>query len=394
MKVKAKILPYSLLLLLMGLSAMALPDTTLAQQSDSTHTVQSGETLFSIARIYDLTVGDLRRWNDLDSDNLRTGQILNIAPPQTDDQIVHTVQSGETLFSISRNYGVTIAEIQQWNNLQDTNLSTGMELLIHPPDDTAQAETPEVPDITEMEQEEEERQSIVRRGGDSALSTFYVVRSGDSLYRIASMHGLSVDELMALNDLQSDMLRVGQQLVVPSDRSAAPSVAEGDESSTPQGRFAQYRVQSGESGESILDKFRMSRQELAALNPGLTMDRISSGQRITVLLPPTRSFENPYRSGSDMEDLGEVSVFKYSSNDIARPTTSGELYNPDQLTAAHPNISLGRVIYIENPSNNRGIYVKVNDRHSGEGLKLSDAAFQMLEFSSIERARVTIYTDN
>ncbi len=391
--VKAKILPYLLLILLTGLSAIATPDTARAQQTDSTHVVQSGETLFSIARMYDLSVGDLRRWNDLDSDNLRTGQILNIAPPQTDDQIVHTVQSGETLFSISRTYGVTIAEIQQWNNLQDTNLSTGMDLLIHPPDDTAQAELPEVPDRADLEQEEQ-RQSIVRRGGDTALNTFYVVRSGDSLYRIASMHGLSVDELMALNDLQSDMLRVGQQLVVPSDRSAAPSVAEGDESSTPQGRFVQYRVQSGETGESILDKFRMSRQELAALNPGLAMDRISSGQRITVLLPPTRSFENPYRSGSDMENLGEVSVFKYSSNDIARPTTSGELYNPDQLTAAHPNISLGRVIYIENPSNNRGIYVKVNDRHSGEGLKLSEAAFQMLDFSSIERARVTIFTDN
>jgi rare lipoprotein A (peptidoglycan hydrolase) len=86
-------------------------------------------------------------------------------------------------------------------------------------------------------------------------------------------------------------------------------------------------------------------------------------------------------------------VFRYSNSDIANPTTSGELYNPNQLTAAHPNIALGKVIYIENPSTNNGIFVKINDRHSGDGLKLSSSAYEMLDFSSIEQARVTIYLD-
>lgn len=366
------------------------PAESAAQQPATTHTVQTGETLFSIARQYDLAVGDLRRWNELESDNLSVGQTIRIAPPRADNQITHTVEPGETLFSVSRRYSVTIAEIQQWNDLESTNLSLGQELTIFRPDDSTSIEEPQ---LTEAEIPVEERESIIRESEGDAPNTYYIVRSGDSLFRIANQHGLSVDELKQLNNLETDMLRVGQRLTVPSERSSAPSVAEEESESTPQGKFVQYRVQSGETGESILDKFNMSESELFALNPDLSMNQISSGQRVTVLLPPTRSFQNPYRTESDLENLGSVSVFRYSGNDVANPTTSGELYNPDQLTAAHPNIALGKVVYIENPSNNNGIFVKINDRHSGDGLKLSTAAYDMLSFSSVEQARVTIYLD-
>ena len=375
---------------LLALSLFITPAETQAQQSSETHTVQKGETLFSIARQYDLAVVDLRKWNDLDSDDLSVGQTIRIAPPEADNQITHTVEPEETLFSLSRRYNVTIAEIQEWNDLETANLSTGMELTIYRPEDDNSAEPLE---MTEPEDSDSlERVSIVRER-ESSLNTYYTVRSGDSLYRIANQHGLTVDELKELNNLESDILRVGQRLTVPSDQPSAPSVAEGAEESTPQGRFVQYRVQSGESGSSILEKFQMTEGELFALNPGLSMNQISSGQRVTVLLPPTRTFDNPYQSGSDLENLGSVSVFRYSQSDVASPTTSGELYNPDQLTAAHPNIALGKVIFIENPSNGNGIFVKVNDRHSGDGLKVSTAAFDMLNFSSIEQARVTIYLD-
>ncbi|PKD43663.1 LysM peptidoglycan-binding domain-containing protein [Rhodohalobacter barkolensis] len=366
------------------------PAESAAQQPATTHTVQTGETLFSIARQYDLAVGDLRRWNELESDNLSVGQTIRIAPPRADNQITHTVEPGETLFSVSRRYSVTIAEIQQWNDLESTNLSLGQELTIFRPDDSTSTEEPQ---LAEAEIPAEERESIIRESEGDAPNTYYIVRSGDSLFRIANQHGLSVDELKQLNNLETDMLRVGQRLTVPSERSSAPSVAEEASESTPQGKFVQYRVQSGETGESILDKFNMSESELFALNPDLSMNQISSGQRVTVLLPPTRSFQNPYRTESDLENLGSVSVFRYSGNDVANPTTSGELYNPDQLTAAHPNIALGKVVYIENPSNNNGIFVKINDRHSGDGLKLSTAAYDMLSFSSVEQARVTIYLD-
>lgn len=380
---------FAILTIFIGIFLFSLDDAH-AQQPATTHTVQAGETLFSVARQYDLAVGDLRSWNDLENDNLSVGQVLRIAPPQADNQVTHTVAAEETLFSISRQYDVTIAEIQQWNDLQSTNLTLGTELTIYLPEENQENEPEE---IIETEPLPEERESIVRQSDNSSLNTYYIVRSGDSLYRIANQHGLTVEELKQLNNLESDMLRVGQRLTVPSDRSSAPSVTEGDTESTPQGKFVQYRVQSGETAETLLEKFKMSEGELSELNPTLSMNQIGAGQRVTVLLPPTRSFQNPYRTETDLENLGSVSVFRYSNNDVANPTTSGELYNPNQLTAAHPNIALGKVIYIENPSNNHGIFVKINDRHSGDGLKLSSAAHEMLNFSSIEQARVTIYLD-
>jgi LysM repeat protein len=370
-------------------------DYAAAQQQSEYHTVQPGETLFSIARDFNLTVGDLRRWNDLDSDNLSAGQTLRIAPPRQQNQITHQVQPGETLFAISRRYQVTIAELQQWNNLRDTNLELGRELTIFLPENgDAERTRPPIANVEPPAAEPEERTPIVRVGEMPAGNTFYNVRSGDTLYRIASEHSMTVAELRELNNLDSDMLRVGQRLTVREVRASAPSVAESAESSTPQGRFVQYRVESGESLSSILRKFQMSERELRSLNPGADLSSISSGQRLTVLLPPTRSFSNPYRRGATLEDLGSVRVLRYSESDVASPTTSGELYNPDMLTAAHANMALGNVVYIENPDTGKGVFVRINDRISGEGLKLSHKAFDMLGFRSIDRAQVTIYLDN
>jgi LysM repeat protein len=391
---KSNLFPFlAVLFCLAGL--LALPETgAFAQQVSETHTVQPGETLFSIARDFNLSVGDLRRWNELDSDNLSIGQVLRVVPPRADNQITHTVQPGETLFALSRRYNVTIAEIQQWNNLRDTNLETGRELTIFPAE---RAATPETlpPSGGEPAEIEEERQYIVRLSELPAGNTYYTVRSGDTLYRIANDHNMTVNELRVLNGLDNDMLRVGQQLTVrETRRTSAPSIAETAESSTPQGKFVQYRVESGENGPAVLRKFQMSEAELLALNPGISVSGISPGQRLTVLLPPTRTFKNPYRRGASLEDLGSVPVYTYRENEVAAPTTSGELYNPDQLTAAHSNMELANEVYIENPNNCRGIFIRINDRHSGDGLKLSHLAFDMLGFSSIDQAKVTIYMDN
>lgn len=367
-------------------------DLSYAQTQQTEHVVEAGETLFSISREYNISVSDLRSWNELESDNLQPGQILSLLPADSADRIIHEVKAGESLFAISRRYGVTIAEIQQWNQLDGTALEAGRELILYTRIDLGEAPPP--PSIAEIEQmDEQERTSIVRNLDSSTGSESYVVRSGDTLYQIARDHNMTVNELRSLNNLSSDMLRVGDRIMVRRVRSA-PSIAEGAEDSTPQGKFTTYRVQSGENMQSLLTRFKMSRAELMALNPGLESSSVTTGQQLTVLLPPTRNFRNPYRRDANLEDLGTVAVSSYQMRDRASPTTSGELYNPDQLTAAHSNMALGNVIYVENPNNGRGVFVRVNDRQSGDGLKLSNKAFEMLNFSSVEQPMVTIYLDN
>ncbi len=356
------------LLLIIGL--FCLMTTAFAQ--DATHTVKQGETLFSIAREYDVDVQKIQTWNNLGGNELSVGQTLLIKEPSSDTAITHTVQSQETLFSISKQYNVSIAEIQNWNDLSNNNLEEGQDLTIYP----SQAST--------------QQESLVVEK-DSQKNSYYTVKSGDSLYRIAEEHDMSLDELKSLNDLANDNIRVGQRLTVRGKSAPPPSVADDDIESSPQGKFMVHTVSGGTTSlQDLLNKFRMDEQEFRALNPSADEDRFEEGTKITVLAPPTRTYKNPYLSDTDMEDLGATSVSKYGKKERGKSTTSGELYNPNELTAAHPNISLGSIIFIQNKDNNRGVYVLINDRSSGDGLKLSSAAWNTLAFSG-DTPTVTIF---
>lgn len=457
--------PRHLSLLLLGITLSLTTTVDLyAQTGQDTHRVQAGETLYSISQRYDIAVSDLREWNDLESDNLSVGTALRLTPPSESQSVTHTVGARETLFAISRRYGVTIAEIQQWNRLESTSLSEGQQLVIHlggapegaatpespaarrePPTETPSPATsndiqPEAEPLAEAEAEALQpatppvtapdegasadtvtdgppapaarpesatvqhdttlpgsqsdslaraRESIV--APPSSVNTYYTVRTGDYLNRIAAEHGMTTEELRRLNQLDSDLLRVGQQLIVRSHE-ATPVVDPELGESTPQGRFVTYRIQSGDSAERLMERFSISMEALEALNPGTNFNTLSSGQRITVLLPPSRQFANPYRRATGLRGLGEIPALRYDEGP-STPTTSGELYDPEQLTAAHPNMALGSIVYLENPDNGRGSYVKINDRFSGEGIKLSRYAYQLLELEASAQARVVLYQE-
>ena len=226
----------------------------------------------------------------------------------------------------------------------------------------------------------------------TSANTYYIVKSGDTLYQIAREHNMTLEELKQLNDLESNVIRVGQRLTVREVKSA-PSVADNTEESSPQGKFIVHRISKSQSLQSLLERFNMDESEFRALNPDLDTDRFMAGQQITVLAPPTRNYANPYRINANLRDLGSVSVTVYDSTDVGSTTTSGELYNPDQLTAAHSNIAIGDVIFIQKPGRDRGVYVRINDRISGDGLKLSRAAYRAMGFHKADSASVKIYKD-
>ncbi|MBD0259579.1 MAG: LysM peptidoglycan-binding domain-containing protein, partial [Cytophagales bacterium] len=119
-----------------------------------THEVTPGQTLFAIAKLYAVSVADLRRWNGLaDADGLKPGQKLIVgeetaaeaahAPasqpvvtPVANDPVPaetiaeHTVQAGDTLYKIARQYGVTVQQILDWNNKTASGVSVGEKLKI------------------------------------------------------------------------------------------------------------------------------------------------------------------------------------------------------------------------------------------------------------------------
>lgn len=349
-----------------------------AEAQQKTHTVKSGETLFSIAQQYDVTVQKLREWNDLQSNQLTIGQTLIVQSADQKSAIKHTVEPQETLFSISKQYGVSIAELKSWNGLSSNNLNVGQELIIYPGTESG-------------EDSGSQSENSIVVSSDTQQNTYYTVKSGDTLYKIARSHNMTLEELKELNDLQSNTISVGQQLTVRA-RSAPPSVAESEIESSPQGKFITYRVSERQDLESILNKFHMDEQEFRALNPDVNSTTFQIGQKFTVLVPATKSYSNPYKTGANLKDLGETPVSKYSSSEKGQTTTSGELFVPEELTAAHSNIAMGTIIFVENPENGKGIYLRINDRISSNGLKLSEAAWQSLSFST-SSPKVKIYQD-
>ncbi len=138
-------------------AAELAPAPTSAPQKTnaSEHTVTPGETLYSIARKYSIALADLQKWNNLGvSGAISPGQVLGLvapaqplaeeiepekgtsiasaASPKTTGVVLHKVGAGESMYQISRKYGVTIKEIMEWNHKPDFNVTVGESLVVKP----------------------------------------------------------------------------------------------------------------------------------------------------------------------------------------------------------------------------------------------------------------------
>ncbi|MDD6224028.1 MAG: LysM peptidoglycan-binding domain-containing protein, partial [bacterium] len=101
--------------------------------AETTYTVQSGDTLYSIARKFNTTVDQLKTINNLTSNVLQPGQVLIISKKEeipSESYTVYTVKSGDSLWKIANQYGVTVNEIIELNNLGTTLLQIGQQLKI------------------------------------------------------------------------------------------------------------------------------------------------------------------------------------------------------------------------------------------------------------------------
>lgn len=203
------------------------------------YTVQSGDTLYSIANQFNVSVSDLISYNNLPTTILRVGQTLQIPSPVSSN-IIYTVQSGDTLYKIANTYGVTVDGIKQINNLTSNTLSIGQQLFIPKgvvveetdyivyevnPGDTLYAianrfnTTPQA--ILEYNNLTSDLLTIgqvlqIPTQEVSQENTVYTVRPGDTLYRIANNYGVTVMDIMNLNNLNSTLVNVGEVLLIPS----------------------------------------------------------------------------------------------------------------------------------------------------------------------------------
>lgn len=175
--------------------------------------------------------------------------------PTSDNYYV--VKKGDTLWSIARTLGVTVTELKSFNNLTSNALSIGQILYIPKEDD----------ETTEEE--------------------VYTVKSGDTLYSIASKYGLNVSELKSLNNLSNNNLSIGQKLIVSKNNETT------------------YTVSKGDTLYSISNKFGVSVNDLKSLN-NLTSNNLSIGQSLKIPNTNVNKLTYTVKSGDTLYQIART----------------------------------------------------------------------------------------
>jgi LysM repeat protein len=233
-------------------------------------TVTAGDNLWSIARAHDTTVAELIAANELADDRLRIGQVLRLpgddgadAPFDTSVATIHVVQPGDSLWTLARNHDTSVAAIMALNGMASDRLSLGQQLRLPPaplvtaplaPSSTppapaaapapapaapapaaaapaapapaapapaasaaaapapaaaqAPAAAPAAPNVASPPS----AAAAPAAAAFVATPVSYTVRAGDSLYEIARAHGVTIDALIAWNQLDGSLIRPGQVL--------------------------------------------------------------------------------------------------------------------------------------------------------------------------------------
>jgi LysM repeat protein len=203
--------------LLVVMSMVLTPASALAAPPDQgrpTHVVQAGETLYSIASRYGVTVEAIMAANDLTNANyIYVGQRLVIpggsGGPAGDgwgDGGRHVVKAGETLTSIALRYGTTVGALATANGLNDADYVYVGQVL----------------NVPSGSREPEGDKEPGRDWGQDKCEKIYVVRAGDTLSSIAWQYRTTVNELIRSNDLKSDLIYQGQRLCVPGGGEIGP----------------------------------------------------------------------------------------------------------------------------------------------------------------------------
>lgn len=168
------------------------------------YTVKSGDTLYGIARKYNTTVQDIMNLNYFTSTILQPGQVIRIPEMYTKEEemympsyINYIVKKGDTLYSIARNNNVTVDTLIRDNGLTSNTLSIGQTIRIRTPETEVVEECYGTGYIPE----------------DTAQTT-YTVKKGDNLYSIARKFNTTVQSIKSKNNLNSNLLSIGQKLII------------------------------------------------------------------------------------------------------------------------------------------------------------------------------------
>ncbi|ELZ4709225.1 autolysin [Enterococcus faecalis] len=238
------------------------------------YTIKSGDTLNKIAAQYGVSVANLRSWNGISGDLIFAGQKIIVKKGtsgntggssnggsnnnQSGTNTYYTIKSGDTLNKISAQFGVSVANLQAWNNISGSLIFAGQKIIVKKGANSGSTNT----------------NKPTNNGGGATTS--YTIKSGDTLNKISAQFGVSVANLRSWNGIKGDLIFAGQTIIVKKGASAG-----GNASSTNSASGKRHTVKSGDSLWGLSMQYGISIQKIKQLN-GLSGDTIYIGQTLKV----------------------------------------------------------------------------------------------------------------
>ena len=195
--------------------------------------VQKGDNLSSIAQKYNVSVTDIKDWNNLNSNALVLGRSLKIKPKESvsktaqeiikkptesaiasteasdknEIEVEYVVKSGDNLGSIANKFGITLSELKEWNSLTSNNLALGKTLIVSKKENTV-VETTAVASSS-IDSFKKKAASAKTIGED------YFVKKGDSLYSISKKYpGVTISDIKKWNGIKDEDIKPGMKLKI------------------------------------------------------------------------------------------------------------------------------------------------------------------------------------
>ena len=149
------------------------------EEAKEEYIVEKGDTLYSLSKRFNISIEELKRINNLNNDVLSIGQVLKLSNTDDNEYDTYIVKKGDSLWAISKEYNIPLNELIKINSLTDLTLQINQELLV-----------------------------------PKTNKNIYIVEAGDTLWSIARKNNINVDELKTINNLTSNLISVGQELII------------------------------------------------------------------------------------------------------------------------------------------------------------------------------------
>lgn len=149
------------------------------KEAKEEYIIEKGDTLYSLSKRFNISIDELKKINNLDSDILSIGQVLKLSDYNNIEYDTYIVKKGDSLWAISRKYNISVKELIEINNLTDLTLQINQQLLV-----------------------------------PKTNKNIYIVEAGDTLWSIARKNNMTVEELKSLNNLNSNLISVGQEIII------------------------------------------------------------------------------------------------------------------------------------------------------------------------------------